>query len=246
MSASVIIEVCAFNLQSCLNAQAAGADRIELCGNPSEGGTTPAPGVLVQARKLVNIQLYPIIRPRGGYYFYSVDEVESIKQDILFCKQIGCDGISIGAQKMDGSLDIDLCKQFVEWAYPMKASLNKAFDLSPNLPQSLEAAVAAGFERILTSGGKRSAIEAISILADLVKQAGERIIIMPGCGLRSNNVAAIAKGTQAREFHSAAREDVLNPLSYQNEAVHDLGTVFNASVAELRLIKANAEAALRS
>lgn len=245
MSRDITIEVCAFNLESCINAEKGGAGRIELCGNPTEGGTTPAPGVLIQARKLVNIQLYPIIRPRGGYYFYSADEIESIHQDILFCKSIGCDGISIGAQKIDGSLDLDLCKRFVAWAYPMKASLNKAFDLSPNLPQSLEDAIDAGFERVLTSGGKKTAIDALDILSALMKQAADRISIMPGCGLRSYNVAAIAAATQAKEYHSAARIDIANPLSYQNPLVHDLGTVFNASADEVRLIKANALDALQ-
>ena len=246
MAVDVKIEVCAFNLESCINAQNGGASRIELCGNPTEGGTTPAPGVLIQARKLVDIQLYPIIRPRGGYYFYSADEIESIRQDILFCKNIGCDGVSIGAQKMDGSLDLDLCKQFVEWAYPMKATLNKAFDLSPDLEQSLEDAIDAGFERILTSGGKKAAIDALDILGGLMKQAAERIIIMPGCGLRSYNVAEIAKATRAREYHSAARIDLANPLTYQNPLVHDLGSVFNASAEEVQLIKSNATAALNA
>jgi len=244
MFKQVTIEVCAFNLESCINAEKGGAGRIELCGNPTEGGTTPAPGVLIQARKLVSIKLYPIIRPRGGYYFYSDDEIESIRQDILFCKNIGCDGISIGAQKMDGSLDLDLCKRFVEWAYPMKVSLNKAFDLSPNLNQSLEDAIESGFERILTSGGKKAAIDALDILSALMAQADNRIIIMPGCGLRSYNVAAIAAATQAKEYHSAARVDIANPLTYQNPLVHDLGSVFIASAEEVRLIKANASAAL--
>jgi copper homeostasis protein len=244
MSKEVTIEVCAFNLESCINAEKGGAGRIELCGNPTEGGTTPAPGVLMQARKLVSIKLYPIIRPRGGYYYYSTDEIESIHQDILFCKNIGCDGISIGAQKIDGSLDLDLCKRFVDWAYPMKATLNKAFDLSPDLQQSLEDAVDAGFERILTSGGKRAAIDALDILSDLMQQAGDRIIIMPGCGLRSYNVASIATATKASEYHSAARIDIANPLTFQNPLVHDLGAVFNASAEEVRLIKANALAAL--
>ncbi len=244
MSGNVLIEVCAFNLESCLNAQAGGAGRVELCGNPTEGGTTPAPGVLMQARKLLDIKLYPIIRPRGGYYYYSPDEIESIKQDILFCKQIGCDGISIGAQQLDGTLDAELCKRFVDWAYPMKATLNKAFDLSPNLEVSLETAIDAGFERILTSGGKRAAIDALDILKGLMQQAGDRIIIMPGCGLRSHNVGAIAAATQAREYHSAARVDKANPLTYQNPLVHDLGSVFDASAEEVSMIKKNAMAAL--
>ncbi len=246
MIPTITIEVCAFNLQSCINAQEGGAGRIELCGNPTEGGTTPAPGVLIQARKLLNIKLYPMIRPRGGYYYYSLDEIESMRQDILFCKQIGCDGISIGAQKPDGSLDVQLCKEFIDLAYPMKATLNKAFDLSPNLQQSLEDAVAAGFERILTSGGKRAAIDAVDIIAGLIQQAGNRIIIMPGCGLRSYNVEHIATVTRATEYHSAARMDVANPLTYQNDAVHDLGTVFNSSAEEVRKIKEKATAALIS
>ena len=108
----------------------------------------------------------------------------------------------------------------------------------------MEIAIQAGFERILTSGGKRAAIDALDILKGLMRQAGDRIIIMPGCGLRSHNVGAIAQATQALEYHSAARVDKANPLTFQNPLVHDLGTVFNASTEEVRLIKANAEAAL--
>jgi copper homeostasis protein len=147
---------------------------------------------------------------------------------------------------MDGSLDLDLCKRFVEWAYPMKATLNKAFDLSPDLPQSLEDAIEAGFERILTSGGKKAAIDALDILAGLMHQAADRIMIMPGCGLRSHNVAAIASATKATNYHSAARVAIPNPLTFQNPLVHDLGSVFNASAEEVRLIKANALAALNA
>ena len=116
--------------------------------------------------------------------------------------------------------------------------------MSPNLEASLETAIDAGFERILTSGGKRAAIDALDILKGLMDLAGNRIIIMPGCGLRSHNVGAIAQATQAHEYHSAARVDKPNPLSFQNPLVHDLGCVFNASAEEVRLIKANALAAL--
>jgi copper homeostasis protein len=233
---NITIEVCAFNLQSCINAQLGGAGRIELCANPTEGGTTPSAGFLQQARKLVSIDLYPIIRPRGGHYLYSEDELECMRQDVLFCKQIGCEGISIGIQKIDGSLDVAACKQFIEWAYPMKVSLNKAFDLSPNLSQSLQDAIDAGFERILTSGGKTTIEDGLPIVVDLMEQAKNNIAIMPGCGLRSYNIGKVATATKALHYHSAARLAVANPLQYQNNAVLDLGTVFNADVTEIKAL----------
>lgn len=133
-----LFEVCAFNLQSCLVAQKAGAYRVELCANPTEGGTTPSYGTLQRAREKLSIKLYPIVRPRAGNYYYDDDEVSIIQEDIRVCRELGCDGISIGAQHRDGRIDKELMKRFVEWAGPMGVTCNRAFDATPDMFQALE------------------------------------------------------------------------------------------------------------
>ncbi|MFT3825298.1 MAG: copper homeostasis protein CutC [Chitinophagaceae bacterium] len=153
--AKAILEVCAFNIQSCIIAEKAGAYRVELCDNPVEGGTTPSYGTIKRTRERINIKLYPILRPRCGNYYYDEDELAIIEQDIAVCKDLGCDGISIGVQKIDGEIDIERLKRFVELAYPMGVTCNRAFDATPDPFKALEDIIAAGCERILTSGQKK-------------------------------------------------------------------------------------------
>ncbi|HEY0670066.1 MAG TPA: copper homeostasis protein CutC, partial [Sphingobacteriaceae bacterium] len=123
-----ILEVCAFNIQSCKNAERAGAKRVELCDNPIEGGTTPSFGTIKVVRESISIDLYPIIRPRSGNYFYNEDEYAIIKSDIEACKQLGCNGISVGTQKINGEIDTEWLKRIVEWAGPLGVTCNRAFD----------------------------------------------------------------------------------------------------------------------
>lgn len=161
MTPKARFELCAFNVQSCIMAQQAGAYRVELCDNPVEGGTTPSYGHIKRTREKISIKLYPILRPRCGNYFYDEDELAIIRQDIAACKELGCDGISIGVQKINGEIDTDRLKEFVELAYPMKVTCNRAFDATPDPLQALEDIIAAGCERILTSGQRSGALRAV-------------------------------------------------------------------------------------
>jgi copper homeostasis protein len=235
MSSNLLLEVCAFNVQSCVIAQRAGAKRAELCDNPLEGGTTPSYGAIKLAREKLSIQLYPIIRPRAGNYFYDEEEFSVIKHDILLCKELGCDGISVGIQKQDGTIDIERFKRIVEWAYPMGVTCNRVFDAAPDAIQALEDIIACGCERVLTSGQKSAAPDAIDILTQLVQQADERIIIMPGAGVRSSNIEQLIK-TGAKEFHTSARIPVPNTVTHQNPAILDIGVPVIANEEELRNI----------
>ena len=123
-----ILETIAFNIQSCILAQAAGANRIELCDNPGEGGTTPSYGFIRAARKILKIDLFPIIRPRGGDFLYNDEEFEMMKTDIQICKNLGCDGVVFGILKEDATVDVERCKILVQLAYPMSATFHRAFD----------------------------------------------------------------------------------------------------------------------
>jgi copper homeostasis protein len=233
---SIILEVCAFNIQSSIIAQKAGAARVELCDNPVEGGTTPSYGTVKETREKISIALYPIIRPRGGNFLYDDEEFAIIKQDILLCKQLGCDGISTGVQKQNGEIDTDKLKRIVEWAYPMGVTCHRVFDRTPDPFEALEEIIACGCERILTSGQKSAAPEGAALLAKLVQQASERIIIMPGAGVRSSNISDLIKETGASEFHTSARVIAPDTSTYHNPAVSDVGHWYLANEEELRKI----------
>lgn len=233
-----ILEVCAFNLQSCVIAEKAGAYRVELCDNPVEGGTTPSYGTIKRTRERISIKLYPILRPRCGNYYYDSDEIEILKQDIAVCKELGCDGISIGVQKIDGQIDVERLREFVELAYPMKVTCNRAFDATPDPFKALEDIIDAGCERILTSGQKSGAPEAGEILGQLVKAAGDRIIIMPGAGIRASNIKKLMEESGAKEYHGSVRKATVNPMSFSNPLVTDFGNVYLPDEEELRGILA--------
>lgn len=229
-----ILEVCAFNIQSCLIAQRAGAARVELCDNPIEGGTTPSWGTIKQVREKIDILLYPIIRPRSGNYFYNDDEFEIIRQDIVTCKDLGCNGISVGVSTIDAVVDTERMKRVVEWAFPMGVTCNRVIDSSPDVFKALDAIIDCGCERVLTSGGKSAAPDAGDVLAKMVQQASGRIIIMPGAGVKSSNVARLRNECGATEFHASARRVAPNPITYINEQVSDYGHVYIADEEEVK------------
>lgn len=231
---SAILEVCAFNIQSCLIAQRAGAARVELCDNPVEGGTTPSYGTIKKVRERIDILLYPIIRPRSGNYFYDEDEFEIMRRDILLCKELGCNGISVGVGTLDAEIDTERMKQIVEWAHPMGVTCNRVFDGTPDPFKSLEELIACGCERVLTSGQKSAAPDAADLLAKLVQQADERIIIMPGAGVKSSNLALLRKECGATEYHASARVVAPNPITYINTQVSDYGSVYIADEEEVK------------
>ncbi|MCC6289264.1 MAG: copper homeostasis protein CutC [Chitinophagaceae bacterium] len=215
------LEVIAFNIQSVIAAANSGAYRIELCDNPNEGGTTASYGMIKTAREKTSLQLYPIIRPRGGDFLYSDEEFEIMKRDILLCKELQCDGVVVGSLLKDGSVDKKRTAQLVEAAYPLGVTFHRAFDRVANPFEALEAVIACGCERILTSGLKPVAIEAVDTLAELVRQSNDRISIMPGSGVRADNIFNLAKQTQAFEFHSSARINIPSAMEYINAGMNE-------------------------
>jgi len=215
------LEVIAFTIESCSIIERAGAHRIELCDNPGEGGTTPSYGLLKQAREKVNIDLYPMIRPRGGDFLYSDDEFELMKKDVLLCKEIGCNGIVIGLLNADGTVDKKRSAALIDLAYPLGITFHRAFDRVRNGFEALETLIEIGCERVLTSGLTPNVTEGAAMLTQLVKAADERIIIMPGSCVRSNNIAELAKQTGAVEFHTSARTMIASKMNYLNVAMNE-------------------------
>ena len=219
-----MLEICCANIASALNAQAGGADRIELCDNLWEGGTTPSFGMLKVLRQELKIQIFVLIRPRGGDFLYSDAEFQVMLQDIYLAKELGADGIVSGILKVDGTVDCDRTTALIEAASPLPFTFHRAFDCCRDLNEALEDIIFCGAKRILTSGGKNSVAEGIELLTALNKQAAGRIIILPGGGINSQNIQSIKEKTGCSEFHLSAKK-----LSKSDMLYHKPGLFMNGS-----------------
>ena len=229
------LEVIGFTIEGCAIAQSAGAHRIELCDNPGDGGTTPSHGFIKAAREKLKIGLFPIIRPRGGDFFYSDAEFEIMKTDVKLCKQLGCDGVVIGMLHAGGTVDKRRNAALVELAYPLGVTFHRAFDRTADPFEAMEDIIEIGCERILTSGQRPNALEGADLIAQLTEQAGERIIIMPGSGVRSDNIIELAKKTGATEFHTSARIEIASKINYTNPSMKE--SLRSVSVDEIEVKK---------
>ncbi len=212
-------EICANSVESCIAAQEGGADRVELCANIPEGGTTPSFGMIKEARKAIHIGLNVIIRPRGGDFLYSPSEINQMIYDIEIVKTLGVDGLVFGCLTKEGEVDIKNMKILMEAAGNTPVTFHRAFDHCCKPLKALEEIIELGCVRILSSGLKPNALEGANTLAQLVKAAGTRIIIMPGAGVCENNIAEIAKITGAKEFHFSAREIKPSAMIFRNPDV---------------------------
>jgi copper homeostasis protein len=200
-----IIEIATADFITTKAAVEGGADRIELCAALTEGGTTPSQGMIRRCREAFAVSLFPIIRPRGGDFLYSGDEYEIMLKDVLLCKQSGCDGVVIGLLRSNGDIDLSRTARLVEAAYPMEVTFHRAFDRCRDPFAALEELISIGCQRILTSGQQPAAPEGVELMAQLVTAASHRIVIMPGSGVRKENIRSLAEKTGAMEFHSSLR-----------------------------------------
>lgn len=232
-----VLEIIGFTIQGCIAAQEAGAQRIELCDNSGEGGTTPSYGFIEQARKALQVQLYPIIRPRGGDFLYNVAELDMMKRDIIACKKLGCDGIVTGVLQANGRVDKASCSQLLALAYPMGATFHRAIDRTRDIAEAMEDIIDCGFERILSSGGYPTATEGAAMLRHMMGQAADRIIIMPGSGVKASNIAAIAAATGAVEFHSSARMQVPSGMLHTNPQMREHLQAYTVNDLEVQEMK---------
>ena len=235
------LEICVDSIESAVNAQIAGADRVELCDNLMEGGTTPSFGTIVSARDKLTIGLHVIIRPRGGDFLYTGSEYDIMKRDIEKCGECGADGVVIGILKPDGVIDAERTAKLVRLAHPMSVTFHRAFDMCSDPVSGLEDIISAGASRLLTSGQKNIAAHGTELLTNLVRQAGSRIIIMPGGGLDESNIASIAKATGASEFHLTGRKIVNSKMNFRREGIAMGGIIdipeFSRKIADPDRIK---------
>lgn len=213
------LEVCVDSIDSAITASEAGADRIELCYNLPEGGTTPGYGIIESAREKLDLVIHIMIRPRGGDFLYSEDEFEIMKKDIRISRELGADGIVMGILKSNGEIDYDRTAELIELAHPMKVTFSRAFDLCTDPLKSLEDIIKAGAARLLTSGQCDKAENGTILIRELVKQSGNRITIMTGSGISQLNIEKIAKETGAREFHLTGRKTIASKMIYRKEGI---------------------------
>ena len=198
---SILLEISLDSLESAIAAERGGTHRVELCDNLAEGGTTPSRKTIELVRKKITIGLQVMIHPHGGDFCYSDPEFDTMKKDIADAKQLGADGVVFGILKKDRTVDKERTKILVDLAKPMSTTFHRAFDIASDPLRSLEEIISAGCDRLLTSGQRRTAEEGIPLIAKLIKHAGDRIIIIPGCGINSLNVKNILDKTGATEIH---------------------------------------------
>ena len=219
----MLVEIVVFNLESAMKAQEGGADRVELCDNPGEGGTTPSAGIIELVRQNLTIDVYVMIRPRGGDFFYSNYEFHSMKRDISLCQKLSVDGLVFGILNPDGTIDKKRCQELIARARPLKVTCHRAFDMTRDPFDALEDCIEAGFDRILTSGQEAQAIKGASLLAGLVKKARGRIEIMAGSGVNEETVAQIVQLSGVREIHFSATAYRDSGMHYLNEKISGMG-----------------------
>jgi copper homeostasis protein len=212
-----LLEVCVTSVESAVAAERGGAGRIELCSDLLEGGVTPSAGLIARVRARVRIGLQVLIRPRGGDFCYTDEELAVLEHDVRTARELGADGVVLGVLDPDGQVDGARSRRLVEAARPLGVTFHRAFDMARDLPAALEAVIAAGADRILTSGGERTAAQGAPTLAALVRAAAGRITIMAGGGVRAANVATLIAETGVAEVHAGLEEPEPSVMRYRNE-----------------------------
>lgn len=228
------LEICANSVASAIAAEEGGAHRVEFCQNLEVGGTTPSAGQIRIARQRLTIGLHVLIRPRAGDFLYTEAEFEEMKADISFCKESNCDGIVIGLLDAGGHVD-KRTEELVALAHPMHVTFHRAFDVCREPFEALEAIIACGCKRLLTSGMKNTALDGVGLISELIERAKGRIGIMPGSGVNEANLADIARLTGANTFHTSAKAMLKSRMGYTNKEVGGMGfEVWESSKEKIR------------
>lgn len=218
------IEICVEGIDGLLAAQEAGADRVELCASLLEGGLTPSIGTVREALKLATIPFHVIVRPRGGDFLYSEREFQSMRIDVVMLRDMGVAGVVVGCLTPDGEIDEQRMASLVEAARPMSVTCHRAFDMTRDPAEAIEALVRCGVDRVLTSGQRNTALEGLDILRRTVEAARGRIKVMACGALDESNIAEVLKGSGVDELHFAALKTVEGGMAFRNPNVGMGGT----------------------
>ncbi|MGS2614811.1 copper homeostasis protein CutC [Micromonospora sp. LZ34] len=210
-------EICIDSVEGAIAAEAAGADRVELCSALFEGGLTPSIGTIETALRSVDrIRVHVIVRPRAGDFIYSLAEVDAMVRDVQAAVAAGAHGVVIGALTAEGDIDVPTTRKLIEAAGTASVTFHRAFDMVRDPFQALEQLVELGVDRVLTSGQEVSVLEGAPLIAELVRRAARRIVVMPGGGITPRNIARIIEATGAEEYHFAALVPSDSPAVHRN------------------------------
>ena len=216
MSREILVEVCVDAIDGAVAAEAGGAQRVELCAALREGGLTPSAGTIAVTRRRLTVDVHVMIRPRGGDFLYSEAEFASMRRDVEMAKHLDVNGVVFGLLTPDGSVDMEQTEQLTEQARPMSVTFHRAFDMARDPTRSLETLIELGIDRVLTSGHEAFASEGIDLHRELVAQAGDRIVVMPGGGIDEQSLPRILNTTGAREIHVTGTKGVESGMTYRN------------------------------
>jgi copper homeostasis protein len=218
-SASVLVEACVDALDAALAAERGGARRIELCGELLQGGVTPSAGLIGAVRDRVSIPVFVLVRPRTGDFLYDADELDVMRRDVAMAASLGADGVVLGALTAAGDIDVDAMRPLIDAARPMQVTFHRAFDFARVQAGALDALLALGVERVLTSGGAPSALEGVQALARLVRDAGERLTVLAGGSITASNAAEVARLSGVRELHVRGARRVESAMLHRRAGV---------------------------
>jgi copper homeostasis protein len=220
----ILIEVCVDSVASAIAAERGGAGRIELCGSLIEGGITPSAGLIAAVRSAVPLPLHVMIRPRGGDFCYDDAEFDVMRRDLAMARQLKVSGAVFGILEADGNIDVARTTQLVEAARPLEVTFHRAFDMTADLSRALEDVCSTGANRLLTSGGEQASSQGAETIAQLRRQAGGRIIVMPGSGIKPENARGLVERIGAKEIHVGLRSAVPSPMRHRKPGI-SMGSV---------------------
>ena len=215
----MICEICVDSVAGVRAAKDAGAHRVELCADLLEGGITPSLGMIRQARTVAGVDLNVMIRPRGGDFLFNEDEFAAMRADIETAKAEGANGVVIGLLTAAGEIDVDRTRDLVALARPLSVTFHRAFDVAAEPFGALETLIELGVDRVLTSGQEPTVLEGLPLIVELMKRAGDSIVIMPGGGITARNIERIVGAAQPREIHFAALESVESAMQFRRPHV---------------------------
>jgi copper homeostasis protein len=245
----MICEICVDSVAGVRAAKASGAQRVELCADLLEGGITPSRGMVRQARAIGAVGLHVIIRPRGGDFLFDDDEFAIMRADIETARAERAEGVVIGLLTAEGEIDAERTRVLIALARPLSVTFHRAFDVAADPFRALETLIELGVDRVLTSGQEATALEGLPLIVELIKRAGDRIVIMPGGGITARNVERIVAAARPREIHFAALEPAASAMRFRRAHVYMGGELrppeydrLESSAAEIGAIVAKASA----